>query len=336
MRDLRLVWMNCKRYNARTSAIWHTADMLQLTSERLFHAWVLAFLPPADYRPERSANAPGKTSLLFNYKVCGNRKRLGPAARPWENSCRVSGESSSDSSDDDMLLCDHCDAQYRFSCLEPPLEAMPDHAWLCPVCEAEPFKMQSAAVEEKAAAKSDEAMLPHKKVRVHQFLVKWAGRSYGECSWEKYEDVEDDAKVEEFCRAHGIHISKPVAPGETKTEAVVTFEQMQSEFRSGFLYIVGTRSFRDPFQVPTLKAAPRIPTERLTDRVPMPLLDPHWVVSHDQPTPLAKEAAGLLRSYENPDAETPHANTRAQVYAQIRLAHYLAHMPPVTGNTRGV
>ena len=88
------------------------------------------------------ATSAAKPSLLFNYKVCGNRYRCGPAARPWENSCRnFDGEAAAD----ETILCDHCDAQYHLAYLDPPLAAMPEHAWLCPVCANEPFRLQSQA-----------------------------------------------------------------------------------------------------------------------------------------------------------------------------------------------
>eukprot|EP00966_Prymnesium_polylepis_P262153 6055601-Prymnesium_polylepis.1 len=37
-----------------------------------------------------------------------------------------------------MLLCDGhgCSAGYHLHCLQPALEAIPDHEWLCPTCAA--------------------------------------------------------------------------------------------------------------------------------------------------------------------------------------------------------
>lgn len=51
--------------------------------------------------------------------------------------CAVCGEEE-DEDDNDMLLCDGhgCSAGYHLRCLEPALEAVPEHEWLCPTCAA--------------------------------------------------------------------------------------------------------------------------------------------------------------------------------------------------------
>lgn len=36
-----------------------------------------------------------------------------------------------------MILCDACDRGCHMFCLNPPLEAVPDGAWTCPLCVAE-------------------------------------------------------------------------------------------------------------------------------------------------------------------------------------------------------
>lgn len=34
------------------------------------------------------------------------------------------------------MLCDHCDAAHHIYCLDPPLEKVPEDAWMCPRCIA--------------------------------------------------------------------------------------------------------------------------------------------------------------------------------------------------------
>lgn len=53
---------------------------------------------------------------------------------PWEEGvCKVCGI---DRDDDNVLLCDKCDAEYHKYCLDPPLAVIPEESWFCPSCEA--------------------------------------------------------------------------------------------------------------------------------------------------------------------------------------------------------
>ena len=36
----------------------------------------------------------------------------------------------------DLLCCETCSAVYHLTCVEPPLEEVPDDDWLCVVCRA--------------------------------------------------------------------------------------------------------------------------------------------------------------------------------------------------------
>ena len=336
IRDMRLIWLNCKKYNHRDSAIWHTADWCHKTCERLYNHWVLAFLPAdraaavADGKAaqlRKAKTAPGApplrdgASLTFVYSQCKNKKRRRAAARPWEQSCRVCEDP--DETGEEVLLCDRCDAQYHLGCLDPKLDALPEFAWFCPVCAAEPYAGQSAAVEELASKQVDTMALPKHTVRVTEYLVKWQGRSYGECSWETAEDVGNEAMVNSFMANLGMPLVLPEEP-------VVPFARMAKEFQEGFVRTVGLRTLSDPFRAPLVQAAKRVPVEQLTDAVPMPLHEPRWAVRHDAPPPLVNTLPYLLMlPYLSRDDETPMQATKAAVYAQIRLAHYLNHTPPV-------
>ena len=39
--------------------------------------------------------------------------------------------------DDELLLCDGCDASFHTFCLDPPLPSIPPGDWRCPTCVAQ-------------------------------------------------------------------------------------------------------------------------------------------------------------------------------------------------------
>ena len=82
LRDMRLIWQNCKAYNLYKSQIWLTAHAFSLMFERLYQAWVTSY-------------SDGK--IRFD----------DPLGQPWQSSCRKCLE---DENDGDLMLCDHCDA----------------------------------------------------------------------------------------------------------------------------------------------------------------------------------------------------------------------------------
>jgi len=142
--------------------------------ERLYHAWVLAY----------------RDRYL---------RWVNPQARPWEATCRVC-DGKCNSSDEKMVLCDHCDSHNAMACLKPPLKEVPKGAWHCPECTRKIKKDPSArllsAVAEHAARKRAElGDIPTKKITQIKYLVKWAGLGYENCSWETKEDINDDALI---------------------------------------------------------------------------------------------------------------------------------------------
>lgn len=101
--DMRLIWRNCKLYNLYRSQIWYSAHALSMMFERLYQGWVTSFsdgtIPISD-----------------------------PTGMPWETACRSCQQ---EDDDDQMMLCDHCDAAYHIYCLDPPLEVVPEGNWNC-------------------------------------------------------------------------------------------------------------------------------------------------------------------------------------------------------------
>ena len=91
--DVRLIWRNCKLYNLYRSQIWYTAHALSMLFERLFQGWVTSFID-------------------------GSIPITDPLGQPWESSCRTC---LYEGDDDQMILCDHCDAAFHTYCLKPKL-----------------------------------------------------------------------------------------------------------------------------------------------------------------------------------------------------------------------
>lgn len=145
--------------------------------ERLYQAWVLEFRD----RYIRWAD---------------------PRARPWETTCRQrDGECKT--TDENMVLCDHCDAMYGIKCISPPLKRVPTKAWHCPECKpklksGKGARMLSAVAEHAAKRRATLGDVPTKKVKQTMFLVKWAGLGYEFCTWETRADINDNRLISEF------------------------------------------------------------------------------------------------------------------------------------------
>jgi hypothetical protein len=145
--------------------------------ERLYHAWVLEFRE----RYLRWAD---------------------PRARPWEHSCRKH-DGKCGTPDDQMVLCDHCDAMYGFKCVDPPLKKTPKKAWHCPDCKPKlksikGTRMLSAVAENAARKRAELGDIPKKKSKQTMYLVKWAGLGYEYCTWETREDINSDEVIADF------------------------------------------------------------------------------------------------------------------------------------------
>jgi len=174
-RDVRKIWNNCKVYNQHGSAIWHVADYMSKQFERIYHAWVIEFRE----RYLRWAE---------------------PKARPWEQSCRGC-DGNCNTKDENMVLCDHCDAMYSISCLVPPLKRLPRGIWHCPDCVPKirnGSRILSAASEQAARRRAEVGEIPKKKIFQKKYLVKWAGLGYEHCTWETKSDINDDKLINDF------------------------------------------------------------------------------------------------------------------------------------------
>jgi hypothetical protein len=83
--------------------------------------------------PQRAARRQHSSSTdVAAGTSTGRPRRVSAAADGDEDvACWGCGNSQPE---DNMLLCDGCDAAFHTDCLSPPLEAVPECDWLCPGC----------------------------------------------------------------------------------------------------------------------------------------------------------------------------------------------------------
>ena len=134
-----------------------------------------------------------------------------PLGQPWEQSCR---KCLYEGNDDQMILCDHCDAAFHTYCLTPKLDAVPDGMWNCPRCTAwlakTGAKMLSASAEEEARQMAERGSnIKVIKQMKRKYLVKWRGLSFRECTWEVARDIDNDEKIAEFHKVNDIPPDEP-------------------------------------------------------------------------------------------------------------------------------
>ena len=191
-RDMRKIWHNCKIYNQHGSAIWHVADYMQKQFERLYQAWV------ANFREK-------------------HQRWVEPTARPWLTSCRAC-DGKCQAPDNEMIVCDHCDAMYGMGCLRPPLKRIPQGIWRCPECRKQAIctttsnktRMLSAVSEQAARKRAELGDVPKKRRMQRKYLVKWVGLGYEACSWETAKDINDDALIAEYKRLNHMVPDEPL------------------------------------------------------------------------------------------------------------------------------
>lgn len=86
-----------------------------------------------------------------------------PTFQPKENVCGGCGLDQHPT-DDEMIICDGCDAEYHLSCAIPPLKKVPEGDWYCPVCNGTTetlIQSLEAADELKATFSAPEQFLQH-------------------------------------------------------------------------------------------------------------------------------------------------------------------------------
>ena len=173
---MKLVFENCRQYNAADSPISALANRLEEISNRLITSWVVG-------KPGQSkADLP--VLEMLNDDRCSVRARLPwlsrleaphvvllacPCHRLDAVSCRPTCSADdivacvcpppppppvcggqvcydNDEKDDvNMLLCEGCDAACHTFCCDPPLDEIPKGDWWCPDCKARRKTARAAA-----------------------------------------------------------------------------------------------------------------------------------------------------------------------------------------------
>jgi len=178
--------------------------------ERLYHAWVLEFRE----RYLRWAE---------------------PRARPWASTCRIS-DGKCKAADNEMVMCDHCDAMYGIKCLDPPLETIPTKAWHCRDCKPKLKSakgMHSALAEQAARKRAELGDIPTKKVNQTMYLVKWQGLGYEFCTWETKKDVNDDSLIAEFHKLNSSFADEVDMPVEVIDKVLESAKHVTVESAGG-------------------------------------------------------------------------------------------------------
>jgi hypothetical protein len=214
------VWNNCKIYNRHGSAIWHVADYMSKQFERLYHAWVL------DFR---------ERYLRWTQ----------PRARPWESTCREH-DGKCGTPDEDLLLCDHCDAMYGYKCLK--LKKPPTGQWHCPDCKPKSTKfvrgmgMMSAIAEHAARKRAELGDTPKRTVKQNMYLLKWVGLGYEFCTWETKEDVGSPSLIAEYKKLNNPSVDESDMPEAVAQKVLDDIEHVNSKNAGGTKCIPELRS----------------------------------------------------------------------------------------------
>ncbi|TMW60638.1 hypothetical protein Poli38472_000680 [Pythium oligandrum] len=126
--DVRLVFDNCKTFNAEGSDIWLLADELLKTFEKWYYDWILC--PTAWLKLQPSGNQEVDRKLGKDFREEGEDSY--DLWLPWQTGCSIC-RSNTDS--EQLLLCDRCDGEIHMYCSTPELTELPEDEWFCSYCQ---------------------------------------------------------------------------------------------------------------------------------------------------------------------------------------------------------
>ncbi|KAL3673517.1 hypothetical protein V7S43_001225 [Phytophthora oleae] len=141
--DVRLVFQNCKTYNAEGSDIWRIADALLGTFEKWFYDWVLS--PSAWLKLPPSGDAEEDQRLQKEFRT--DAEGIYDVWAPWQIGCSVCGNNDHS---EELLLCDRCDGEVHMHCATPKVTELPEGEWFCGYCRA-----RAKYIEKTQKAKQD-------------------------------------------------------------------------------------------------------------------------------------------------------------------------------------
>ncbi|KAJ8576442.1 hypothetical protein ON010_g2769 [Phytophthora cinnamomi] len=127
--DVRLVFNNCKTYNAEGSDIWRVADALLRCFEKWLYDWVLT--PSAWMKLPPTGDLEQDQHLQKEFR--GEAEGFYDVWAPWQIGCCVCGNNDHS---EELLLCDRCDGEVHMHCATPKLTELPEGEWYCGYCRA--------------------------------------------------------------------------------------------------------------------------------------------------------------------------------------------------------
>ena len=125
--------------------------------------------------------------------VVGSPSKMQDIMAIVSTACRVC---NSKDDEDEMLLCDGCDAGYHTYCSQPPIENVPEGDWFCPDCPEKKEEGEDGSTPLSAESKKGSARARRRKSRWSSGLVPKkkpaAKKKILESDEENQEDEEDD------------------------------------------------------------------------------------------------------------------------------------------------
>ncbi|KAF0729537.1 hypothetical protein Ae201684P_001127 [Aphanomyces euteiches] len=240
--DVRLVFANCKEFNAEGSEISSAADQLSKDFERMFYEWIIC---PSAWKllPSTGDIAEDAEVLEQFHKELDETHALASWC-PWEAGCSMC---KSNDQLENMLLCDRCDNELHTHCLDAPLDEAPEEEWFCPFCELRnsyeamclPKTDDVEAKVELAAASGANPTYPNvlsapvdrdtkfvlesdtrtdesrrQSLRLFgnntMFLVQWKALSIRCSTWERAEDIGDDDAIVRYFKTTKVPTEKEI------------------------------------------------------------------------------------------------------------------------------
>uniref|UniRef100_K3W761 Bromo domain-containing protein n=1 Tax=Globisporangium ultimum (strain ATCC 200006 / CBS 805.95 / DAOM BR144) TaxID=431595 RepID=K3W761_GLOUD len=122
--DVRLVFANCKEFNAAESDIWLIADDLSKMFEKWIYDWVLC--PSAWLKLEPALDKEADKKLLDEFREVGEDSY--DLWSPWEVGCSICRKNDNS---EQLLLCDRCDGEIHMYCSTPEITELPEGEWYC-------------------------------------------------------------------------------------------------------------------------------------------------------------------------------------------------------------
>ncbi|EEY65872.1 chromodomain-helicase-DNA-binding protein, putative [Phytophthora infestans T30-4] len=150
--DVRLVFQNCKTYNAEGSDIWRVAAELLRTFEKWIYDWILS--PSAWLKLPPSGDAEEDQRLQKEFR--DEAEAFYDLWAPYRIGCCICGNSNNS---EELLLCDRCDGEVHMHCATPNVTELPEGEWFCGYCRVRKKftgKMEKAKEESEHKLKSIE------------------------------------------------------------------------------------------------------------------------------------------------------------------------------------